>query len=85
MTQWMLSSVSTSCAKEDENERQLALYGSPAARWLEKKKQLLEPRANKKNNKKTIFINYRTSPSYLLKIFELKRYRVHFEKFNFIK
>ena len=48
MTQWMLSSVSTSCAKEDENERRLALYGSPAARWLGEKKQLLEPRANTK-------------------------------------
>ena len=86
MTQWMLSSVSTSCAKEDENERQLALYGSPAGKMAGGKKQLLEPRANKKkNNKKTIFINYRTSSSYLMKIFELKRYRVHFEKFNFIK
>lgn len=49
MTQWMLSSVSTSCAKEDENERQLALYGSPAGKMArEKKKQLLELRANKK-------------------------------------
>lgn len=28
------SSVSTSCAKEDENERRLALEGSTAARWL---------------------------------------------------
>lgn len=42
MTQWMLSSVSTSCAKEDENERQLALCGSPAARWLEKKKKAVD-------------------------------------------
>ena len=57
MTQWMLSSISTSCAKEDENERQLALYGSPASKMTggKKKKQLLEPRANKKKKK---IINY---------------------------
>lgn len=48
MTQWMLRSISTSCAKEDENERQLALYGSPAGKMAGEKKQLLEPRANKK-------------------------------------
>lgn len=38
MTQWMLSSISTSCAKEDENERQLALYGSPASKMAGGKK-----------------------------------------------
>ena len=47
MTQWMLSSISTSCAKEDENERQLALYGSPASKMTGGKKKKAVARAER--------------------------------------